>query len=337
MTRFVDCLSRQLEALVEDIRIPFHTVYVGGGNPGLVGADVLRGLLSTAFRYGRPVECSMEINPETLDESFSSLLDLVDRFSVGIQSFDERHLRTLGRNADCRSCARALDLLEAFRKEKGTRFNADLMTNIPRQSLDDALHDIDELVSWQPDHISLYSLTFEEGTRLVQEEVPRSEEEEAETLYRLWDHLEGLGYEQYEVSAFARDGRYCRHNLVYWNLGQYIGLGPSAESSVGYSSIVSSREQETLDGYLADPSFTSVRLTREETIEEYLMTSLRTRWGLDKAEFYRRFSCIFDDMFHEAVGGMDPLWYHDDAERFVLTRDGIMVLNRILLALFMDL
>ena len=89
MTRFVDCLSRQLEALVEDIRRPFHTVYVGGGNPGLVGADAIRGLLSTAFRYGRPVECSMEINPETLDESFSSLLDLVDRFSVGIQSFDE--------------------------------------------------------------------------------------------------------------------------------------------------------------------------------------------------------------------------------------------------------
>ena len=337
MTRFVDCLSRQLEALVEDIRIPFHTVYVGGGNPGLVGADAIRGLLSTAFRYGRPVECSMEINPETLDESFSSLLDLVDRFSVGIQSFDERHLRTLGRNADTAACTKALDLLTDFRNEAGTLFNADLMTNIPRQSLDDALGDIDTLVSWQPDHISLYSLTFEEGTRLIEQEVPAGEDEEADMLNALWSHLDGLGYEQYEVSAFARDGHYCAHNLVYWNLGQYIGLGPGAESSVGYSSIVSSRESESLDGYLSDPSFSSVRLSREEAVEEYLMTCLRTRWGLDKEEFSRRFSSSFDDLFSSAVSTLEPEWYNDGPDRFRLTRDGIMVLNRILLALFLDL
>ena len=337
MSRFLDVLSRQLEALVEDLGRPFHTVYIGGGNPGLIGASRIDSLLTTAFRYGRPVECSMEINPETLDESFSLLLGKVDRFSVGIQSFDGRHLRTLGRNADTAACTKALDLLTDFRNEAGTLFNADLMTNIPRQSLDDALGDIDTLVSWQPDHISLYSLTFEEGTRLIEQEVPAGEDEEADMLNALWSHLDGLGYEQYEVSAFARDGHFCAHNLVYWNLGQYIGLGPGAESSVGYSSIVSSRESESLDGYLSDPSFSSVRLSREEAVEEYLMTCLRTRWGLDKEEFSRRFSSSFDDLFSSAVSTLEPEWYHDGPDRFWLTRDGIMVLNRILLALFLDL
>lgn len=337
MSRFLDVLSRQLEALVEDLGRPFHTVYIGGGNPGLIGASRIDSLLTTAFRYGRPVECSMEINPETLDESFSLLLGKVDRFSVGIQSFDGRHLRTLGRNADTAACTKALDLLTDFRNEAGTLFNADLMTNIPRQSLDDALGDIDTLVSWQPDHISLYSLTFEEGTRLIEQEVPAGEDEEADMLNALWSHLDGLGYEQYEVSAFARDGHYCAHNLVYWNLGQYIGLGPGAESSVGYSSIVSSRESESLDGYLSDPSFSSVRLSREEAVEEYLMTCLRTRWGLDKEEFSRRFSSSFDDLFSSAVSTLEPEWYNDGPDRFRLTRDGIMVLNRILLALFLDL
>lgn len=337
MSRFLDVLSRQLEALVEDLGRPFHTVYIGGGNPGLIGASRIDSLLTTAFRYGRPVECSMEINPETLDESFSLLLGKVDRFSVGIQSFDGRHLRALGRNADTAACTKALDLLTDFRNEAGTLFNADLMTNIPRQSLDDALGDIDTLVSWQPDHISLYSLTFEEGTRLIEQEVPAGEDEEADMLNALWSHLDGLGYEQYEVSAFARDGHYCAHNLVYWNLGQYIGLGPGAESSVGYSSIVSSRESESLDGYLSDPSFSSVRLSREEAVEEYLMTCLRTRWGLDKEEFSRRFSSSFDDLFSSAVSTLEPEWYNDGPDRFRLTRDGIMVLNRILLALFLDL
>lgn len=337
MSRFLDVLSRQLEALVEDLGRPFHTVYIGGGNPGLIGASRIDSLLTTAFRYGRPVECSMEINPETLDESFALLLGKVDRFSVGIQSFDGRHLRTLGRNADTAACTKALDLLADFRNEAGTLFNADLMTNIPRQSLEDALGDIDTLVSWQPDHISLYSLTFEEGTRLIEQEVPAGEDEEADMLNALWSHLDGLGYEQYEVSAFARDGHYCAHNLVYWNLGQYIGLGPGAESSVGYSSIVSSRESESLDGYLSDPSFRSVLLSRQEAVEEYLMTCLRTRWGLDKEEFFRRFSSSFDDLFSSAVSTLEPEWYHDGPDRFRLTRDGIMVLNRILLALFLDL
>lgn len=335
--RFFNVISSQLEALVEDLRCPFDTVYIGGGNPGLIGAERIIRLLETASRYGKSREVSIEINPETLDESFRTVCEYVTRFSLGIQSFNSRHLRTLTRNASQESVVRALELLQDFRKEKGISFNADLMTNIPFQTLEEALDDIDRLVSYSPDHISLYSLTFEEGTKLIQEHRPKSEEEEAYMLTHLWDHLEKLGYEHYEVSAFAKDGSYCKHNLVYWNLGQYVGLGPSAESSAGYSTVVSSREKETLEDYLAHPSFDSIRLTREEALEEYLMTVLRTKWGLDKKEFTTRFSTDFDSLFTDRIRQLDTSWYEDDKDTFRLTREGVMVMNRVLVTLFLAL
>ncbi len=335
--RFFTVLSSQLEALVEELRCPFDTVYIGGGNPGLIGAERIIRLLETASRYGKSREVSMEINPETLDESFRAVCEYVTRFSLGIQSFNSRHLQTLTRNASQESVVRALELLQDFRKEKSIQFNADLMTNIPFQTLEEALDDIDRLVSYSPDHISLYSLTFEEGTKLIQEHRPKSEEEEAYMLTHLWDHLEKLGYEHYEVSAFAKDGSYCKHNLVYWNLGQYIGLGPSAESSAGYSTVVSSREKETLEDYLAHPSFDSIRLTREEAFEEYLMTVLRTKWGLVKKEFTTRFSTDFDSLFADRIRQLDTSWYEDDKDTFRLTREGVMVMNRVLVTLFLAL
>ena len=335
--RFFNVISSQLEALVEELRCPFDTVYIGGGNPGLIGAERIIKLLETASRYGKSREVSMEINPETLDESFRAVCEYVTRFSLGIQSFNSRHLRTLTRNASQESVVRALELLQDFRKEKGIQFNADLMTNIPFQTLEEALDDIDRLVSYSPDHISLYSLTFEEGTKLIQEHRPKSEEEEAYMLTHLWDHLERIGYEHYEVSAFAKDGSYCKHNLVYWNLGQYIGLGPSAESSAGYSTVVSSREKETLEDYLAHPSFDSIRLTREEALEEYLMTVLRTKWGLDKKEFATRFSTDFDSLFSDRIRQLDSSWYEDDKDTFCLTREGVMVMNCVLVTLFLAL
>lgn len=335
--RFFTVISSQLEALVEELQCPFDTVYIGGGNPGLIGAERIISLLETASRYGKNREVSMEINPETLDESFRAVCEYVTRFSLGIQSFNSRHLKTLTRNASQESVVRALELLQDFRKEKGIQFNADLMTNIPFQTLEEALDDVDRLVTYSPDHISLYSLTFEEGTKLIQEHRPKSEEEEAYMLTHLWDHLEKLGYEHYEVSAFAKDGSCCKHNLVYWNLGQYIGLGPSAESSAGYSTVVSSREKETLDEYLLNPSFDSVRLTREEALEEYLMTVLRTKWGLDKKEFTSRFGVDFDSLFSDRIRQLDASWYEDGKDTFRLTREGVMVMNRVLVTLFLAL
>lgn len=337
ISSYMSVLTCQLEALTDELDFPFYTVYIGGGNPGLLGAENLSVILNLACRRGKSREVSMEINPETLDESFSLLLDRLTRISIGIQSFDPDCLKILGRNATVSQCERALRLLQDFRSDSGLVFNADLMMNIPGQTRSSMFSGIERLASYTPEHISLYSLTFEEGTQLVKTQCQLGEDEEADNLLRAWEKLESLGYEQYEVSAFARDGHYCMHNLVYWNLGQYIGLGPSAESSTGWTSVISSRENEELESYLRNPSFNSTRLSLDETIEEYLMTRLRTKWGIDKAEFSSRFARDFDQLFSSSVRRLDESWCRNSAERFVLTREGVLVLNKVLLTLFMSL
>lgn len=331
---YYSTLSAQLCELVKEIDSPFDTIYIGGGNPILLGEERLCRLLETASRKGRAREVSMEINPENVTKSFDGLSSWLTRVSVGIQSFDGESLRILGRQSTPQAAHRALEILSSM---DGLVLNADLMTNIPHRSLESSLADIETLSRYSPEHISLYSLTFEEGTRLVAREHPKSEEEEAAELERLWDELAARGYEHYEVSAFARDGHYCLHNLVYWNLGQYIGLGPSAESSVGYGHVVSSREKDSLAEYLAHPSFDSVALTKEETVEEVVMTALRTKWGIDKAEFLRRFGQDFDSIFSSRVASLEEEWYLDTPESFRLTRQGLLVLDQIIVSLFLAL
>ncbi len=333
--RFVSTLTRQLEALVEDLKRPFYTIFIGGGNPAMVGFDVLSSLLKIATRYGRPVECTTEINPEFLDEGIIPLFEQLTRVSVGIQSMDSSLLRTLGRNATRETNIRALELLQRCRREFGIQFNADLMTCIPGQKIEDALSDIDAVAEYGPDHISLYSLTFEEGTKLVETCRPMDEEEQRRMLVSCWKCLEEKGYRQYEISNFAKEGCECLHNRVYWELGQYIGLGPTAESSVGYRSIVSSREADSLSDYLENPGFNSVHLTQDEAEEEYLLTTLRTIYGIDKKEYGKRFQRTFDERYGSFIADLEPGLYIDDKDHFALTRDGFLLLDRVILSLAM--
>ena len=333
--RFLNVLMRQLDALVEDLKRPFHTIFIGGGNPGIIGYDNLYRILKLASRYGKAKDCTTEINPETLNENIAPLFEYLTRISVGIQSMKDESLITLGRNAKKETNIKALNLLSKFKNEYGISFNADIMTNIPGENIQDALNDIDEVASFNPDHISLYSLTFEEGTRLIESCVPMDEEEQRKMLISCWDKLESLGYHQYEISNFARKGKECLHNKVYWALGQYIGLGPTAESSVGYRTIISSREPDSLSDYLVNPSFESVKLKGYEAEEEYLLTTLRTGTGIDKKEYFSRFCEDFDEKYGTFIQKLDKNLYEDTDQRFCLTREGFLLLDNVILSLAM--
>ena len=275
--RFYELLLAQLNSLVDYIKKPFYTIFIGGGNPALLGFDRLKNLIITATKYGQCKECTVEINPEHVNKNMEILFPLVNRVSVGLQSFSTSALKVLERNATRETNLNALKLLSSFRERYGITFNGDLITCIPSHGLEGTLSDIETLSSFSPDHISLYALTFEEGTKLVQNTKPLDDEEQEVILKAAWEKLKSLGYEQYEVSNFAKDGHYSLHNQVYWDLGQYIGLGPSAESSVGYSHLISSREAETLTQYLKDQSFHSVALNDSEAMEEYFLAKLRTK------------------------------------------------------------
>ena len=326
--KYAERTIESIERLTAEYDKPFHTVFIGGGNPGTLGRERLGSILRAALVHGRPEECTSEINPEDLTEDFISI-DAIDRISVGIQSMDDSVLRTLGRNASGDDNRRALKMLS----ESGRRFNADIITAVPGESVDTALRDISCIAEYGAGHISYYCLAFEEGTPLASRMRPVDEDLEIEFLRKGWKHLSDLGYRHYEVSNFALPGQECLHNKVYWELGQYIGIGPGAESSIGWERAVSLREPEDLRSYNEGQNGTGCRLTADETEEEFLLTSLRTAEGIDKDLYSLRFGRSFDGRYAEAIASLDSSLYRDSSASFSLTEDGFMLLDTIILTL----
>ncbi len=284
----------------------------------------------------------MEINPETLTEEFFPLFDdrLITRLSIGIQSMNDDFLWRIGRNASSLINERALRLLKRIRTLYDVEVSVDLIVAIPGQTIGDLQSDLKRILSLcSANHISLYCLTVEEGSRLFEQgDIFMSEDEQASLLTELWAYLKTLGFEHYEVSNFAREGAYSRHNLVYWKLGTYIGLGSSAASTIEEEgALVHYAQEQDLQAYAQGEPFTGYEkelLTPVERIEEEIMVGLRTRWGIDKDSFSRRTGYDFSTLFDRIIATLDPAWYTESSQFFVLTENGFMVLDAILLRFF---
>ena len=173
--RYVSVILAEIGALSKEWGKPFHTVFIGGGNPGVLGYGNLRRILEKAEENGMPEEVTAEINPENVTPELRELSDVLTRVSVGIQSMDDEVLRRLGRNASREDNIRALELLSSM----PFRWNADIITAVPGESIGRTLKDIEEVASYNPGHISFYCLTFEEGTPLIARETPVGEEEDS--------------------------------------------------------------------------------------------------------------------------------------------------------------
>ncbi len=331
--RYYNNIKKELETLVEDMKRPFYTIYFGGGNPILLGSERILELLSIAERYGRPQETTVEINPEDVSQELDSLFPHVTRISTGIQTMSERTLTFLNRRAGVRDNIKAMEYLSS----SPFVWNADLITAVPTTTVSDTLFDIDSVAKYNPQHISFYCLTFEEGTPLISKAVPLGDEKETEFLTGGWDRLREKGYSHYEISAFALPGFECLHNRAYWTLGQYIGLGPAAESFLGYTTGTTMRNRETIEDFISSPEFDCENLTKEETEESYLLTALRTEDGIDKKYYSERFGLSFDSLYGERIAGLDRGWYSSTEDRFSLTENGMLMLNTIILTLSMAL
>ena len=324
---------------------PFYTLYIGGGDPANLTVENLRLLLTAAQRAGRPREVTVEVNPESFDESFFPLFEehLVTRLSMGIQTMDQALLSVIGRRTTAADNRRALSLAQEARARYGVDLSIDLMVALPNQTAAGAIRDIETVLSLcEAEHLSLYCLTVEEGTALARQvqdgTVTVADEDGQEAFLRsLWAHLHGLGFEHYEVSNFAKNGRYSRHNCVYWSLDDYLGLGSGAASTIGSfhwqqnQDLIGYTEANPFDGYEKEETDTW------EQAEEYLMMALRTTWGIDKVRFFERFGLDFDRMFSKAVARCEPTWYIDSAQNFAITEDGWMVLDEILVRLVMEI
>jgi oxygen-independent coproporphyrinogen-3 oxidase len=267
-----------------------ETVYFGGGTPSLLSVAEIETLLqAVAKNFTRlPAgEITLEANPDDLDaEKLVALRAAgVNRLSIGIQSFDDQVLHFLHR---AHSASAAQQCLEQARAAGFNNISLDLIYAIPGQPLETWLENIRRALSFAPEHISSYSLTIEEKTafgkwaatgklKAVEDDLAAAQ------LEMLVEMLDAAGYEQYEVSNFARPGYYSRHNSSYWQQKKYLGIGPSAHSYDGQSRQYNVANNHVyLRGLQEDKiPFTLEALTPEDVINEYLLTTLRTSWGAD--------------------------------------------------------
>jgi putative oxygen-independent coproporphyrinogen III oxidase len=294
---YLDALLRDLEHAATDVQgRQIVSVFFGGGTPSLFSARAIARLLSHAravLPFAAATEVTLEANPGTIERGrFTDYAAAgVTRVSLGAQSFDERKLAVLGRIHSAGDIDRAVADLNAAGLGN---FNLDLMYALPGQTPDEALRDVACAVALAPTHISHYQLTLEPGTPFARH--PPADLPDEDTSFEMQlacqAYLADKGYEQYEVSAYARTGRRCEHNLVYWRFGDYLGIGAGAHGKVTQldGTIVRTVRARHPAAYLGAPS-AAARVSEVRTLLdadlpfEYCLNTLRLVEGFTDAAF----------------------------------------------------
>ena len=320
------------------------TIYFGGGTPSLLSADELAKILDTIhqnFSVENEAEITLEANPEDLTPSYLTTIKSlgINRLSIGIQSFREENLRFLNRN---HSSAQALTCISQAQNIGIDNISIDLIYGIPDNDLNDLALDIHKAVDTQVNHISAYSLTIEPKTIFGQQkkkgvfkELPESMQSQKFSFTRKL--LAEKGFEAYETSNFARNEHYSKHNTSYWNQESYLGIGPSAHSfnqnsrqwNVAKNSVYMKAINE---GVI--PSEIEI-LTEANKINEYMMTRLRTKWGIECSKIEQAFSQLKvqapDDLFKH---WQNNDWAHVSKGHLILTETGALMADKLAADLF---
>ena len=287
-----------LASMNEEIRLqrnylgdePIHTIYFGGGTPSLLASDEIGQLLQTIrdkFVVVNSAEITLEANPDDLDKEMALALRAlgVNRLSIGIQSFDDSILRYLNR---AHSSSAAIASVDAARDAGFENISIDLIYAIPGLSTSAWQDNIRSVLKLRPQHISAYTLTIEEKTTFGNwvakgKLVPVDEALAAEQMEILVSLLSAAGFRQYEISNFSLPGYESRHNTNYWKGGKYLGVGPSAHSYNGESRQHNVANNHLYVSSLREHSIPAEKevLQKEDQINEYILTTLRTDDGCD--------------------------------------------------------
>ena len=331
--QYLEALERELRRLTQPLEI--DTLYLGGGTPSHLGGERLERLFAVLRQTLHPVEhaeITLEANPLDVNEPFVAAARRcgVTRVSLGSQSLDVATLRVLDRDHMPDDVRRASGMLA----EAGMSRSLDLMTAAPGQTVTDVERDLEAIVSLEPEHVSVYCLTWEQGTAFETQRrkgllEPVTDLAERAMFEAAIDRLGDAGFEHYEVSNFARPGHRCRHNEAYWDLRPWEAFGPGAARFDGRTRVTNHRSTTTwikrvLGGH--DPTGDRDAMSAEEAARERLVVGLRRRAGITVADF-------------ETVSGFTPRqlaaksidrWIADglaveEDGRLWLTRDGLLV------------
>lgn len=296
---YVEALLKDLESELPNIwGRRLESIFIGGGTPSVFSAEAIDKLLSglRALLPMRPsMEITMEANPGTFEqERFKAYRQAgINRLSIGIQSFNPKHLSTLGRVHNDQEAIQAATIAK---KAGFDNFNLDLMFGLPQQSIEQALDDLQQAIDCDPSHLSWYQLTLEPNTlfHYSQPTLPNSD--------LLWDMqqqgqalLKQAGYEQYEVSAYAKAGKRSQHNMNYWEFGDYLGIGAGAHEKISYpdgkierSSKYRQPKQYMEKALTGSAKSSSKQLEIDDLPFEFMLNALRLKDGVAASLYEER-------------------------------------------------
>lgn len=273
-----------------------YTIFIGGGTPSLLSAAGLDRLLSdirTLLPLDGTVEITMEANPGTFEaEKFKSYrASGINRLSIGIQSFNTRHLQALGRIHDGDEARRAVEIAQA----NFDNFNLDLMYALPSQTLGEARQDVRTAIACAPPHLSLYHLTMEPNTVFAKYPPPLPDDDASADMQDMVEQeTQAAGYQHYEVSAYAQPKRQARHNLNYWQFGDYLGIGAGAHTKLSFPHrVIRQARYKQPKTYMeqmraGNPVQEEKEITRGELGFEFMLNAMRLVDGVEVNMFAER-------------------------------------------------
>lgn len=338
MENYIHGLIAEMQLVAMRYRIKAKTIFIGGGTPSCLPEVLLQQLLEAIqqhFVSNALQEYTMELNPGTITPEKLQMMKQygVNRLSIGVQSDMESQLALLGR---IHTFAQAEEAIHMARNAGFHNINLDFMYGIPGQTLEDWQATLHQAIRLMPQHLSLYQLKIEEDTvlhRWLEEgRIEEFDDEIALAMYRSAQNiLSEAGYQQYEISNYAKEGFASLHNQVYWRTDNYLGLGLGACSWVRpnrWNNVYTLEEylQQIYDGNL--PVGEIEHLSLQEQMEETVFMALRMNAGLSKTLFQQRFSCTVETVFSEAITRCKANgWIREDDTHYWLTEEGRVLGN----------
>lgn len=279
---YIDALLSEVDLYKEYLKKGVRTLYIGGGTPSFINEHYLKKIVEKLSEYLYLEEFTIEVNPDSFDEYKAKFYkDLgVDRLSIGIQSFDDVVLKKAGRTHDAKEALKAYEI----GKKYFDNVNVDFIIGLPGETWRSIEGIVDFIRVFNPKHISLYLLEIHEGT-LISQFYEKHPDEVYERYDAVLKFLKSSGYERYEISNFALEEKYSKHNLVYWANLDYVGLGISSGGHLGnmrYNNVSTFEKYYTKLKRREFPiEYKAINRIERETLESLFMM-LRTKWGIDK-------------------------------------------------------
>ena len=331
ISKYIDAIVRELEQY-KALNRTISSIYFGGGTPSLISPKLLSHLLNyiqKEFALTSDIEISMEGNPGTINKQ--RLHDYhkagINRFSLGVQSLNDKHLKILTRIHTRKDALKSIEYIDSI----FTNYNIDLMHSLPNQCTNEALQDLTEVIRLKPKHISWYQLTIEEDSIFGKNPPELPEEKTIEDNYiEGYKILENNNYIHYEVSAFAKDGYMCQHNLNYWKFGSHSKITIDGK-------IIRQSRIENIHEYISkvtyDDSIITTRIVpKDEILFEYMLNRLRLFSIISFSEYEERTGQNIEQLLNKIkkFENESLLVINNEKEYFELTERGKIFINYIL-------